>query len=257
MAYDNETGRFHLKHRGKNQNIENYESLMRARRHRKKEYHQMGRNYLKSPDDWYKYHADTSLGYYNRHGSYTRALKLPYLDRYSQNWLYDSLYPERHNRNRKALIIGERPSLWKGGRLERPELPGNLFLDNLRHKNIDWSAFENVTWNQVLDSHRKDVDRNRTNILTLPQKEAWLSSIDSRYDIHRQYRGHSLPQISPRLFKPKSMPKPPQPIGYKARDGMGALYYLEGSSDPTNKEYRKLVFPEITKRAKTPKRLNF
>ena len=263
MARPHKTGRFRLVHREKNENIENYEKAQmqkyRERYKPRKEYvDRKRRNYLRSPDNLYKYHADTSLGYRDLRNPFTRALYVPYVDQSHSSLAYEPLYRRKPGNNRKALIIGERPSLWKGGTLQRPELPGNLFLDNLKYQDIDWTAYTNITWNQILESHKKDIriDSKRY-AQSLPQKEAWLASIDPRYDIHRQYRGKSLPQISPRLFKPRTKPDPPPEIKYKARDGLGATYYLEGSGDVTNKAYSKVVFPEITPRAKTPERLNF
>ena len=262
MSRGEEMGRFHMKHTGKNEHLTDFE-------HRQRQEHggnrslpdlRRERNYLKSPDDLYMYETTyTSVGHNLRKGVYTKALNEPVLDKNRPSYLrYQPLYHSRPKRNRKALIIGERPSLWKSDRHERPELPGNIFIDNLRYRNIEWADYRHVTWNQILESHKKDVDAHRTFIQTLPQKEAWLASIDPRYDIHKHKSDTSLPHISPRLFKPKSVPRrPPQPLRYKARDGMGTMYYLEGPSDVTNKAYRKLVFPEIPKRAKPPKQLDF
>ena len=265
MARHRQTGRFSLVHREKNEHIENYE---KSQMQNYKEIYKpkkenaatkKRRSYLKSPDNLYKYHADTSLGHYDYQSRFTKALDSPYFDRHGSNWVYDPLYCRKHNSQRKALIIGERPSLWKGGILQRPVLPGNLFMDNLKYQNIDWSSYQHITWNQILESHKKDVRADTKHyIQSLPQKEAWLASIDPRYDVHKQYRGRSFPQISPRFFKPQGRLNASLPnIKNKVKDGLGATYYLEGAGNETRKDYTKLIFPEITPRAKTPKQLKF
>lgn len=167
------------------------------------------RIYLKTPDNWYHNHPDDPrdvTSSYQRDGTLNRSLSEP---RYTEGRrvVYERLFPSPNRRMvRKGMIIGERPSLWKVPEPRSPELPGNLFVDNLRHQRIDWRKYNNVTWNDILDSHLKDVDRTRVNIQTLPQKEAWLASIDSRVRYSKMKPGRGLPHISPRLFNNRKEP---------------------------------------------------
>ena len=179
----------------------------------------------------------------------------------TRNVVYEKIFSPRNKRMpRKAMIIGERPSLWKVGQYRRPQLPGNLFVDNLQHKPIDYRQYDKVTWNDILESHKQDVYmyRPRDFAQTLPQKEAWLSSIDTRVKYSKMNHQRELPFISPRIFNAKvAPPKQPQQTRYLSKDRTGNLYYLVGPSDVTKKEYRKYVFPEIVSRPPTPPKLNF
>lgn len=259
MPRDESVGRFHRKHKDKNEYLVDYENRKRQELggNRSLPDIRRQRNYLKSPDDLYMFERNTSLGHhYIRKGTNTRARNKPVFDKYKPYWSNEPLYHSRPNRNRKALIIGERPSLWKSDRHNWPDLPGNMFIDNLKYRSTDWNEYSHVTWNQILDSHKRDIHRNMSYIQTLPQKEAWLASIDPRYDIHKHKVDASLPHISPRLFGPKkSSPRRPlQPLRYNVKDVMRTM---EDSSDFRNSDHRKLVFLDMPKRAKPPKQLNF
>ena len=256
MPRDEGIGRFHRKHTDKNEYLVDFEHKKRQELDGIRSLPDIRReqNYLKSPDDLYTFERNTSVDHYLRKGTNTRARNKPIFDKYKPYWSNEPLYRSRPNRNRKALIIGERPSLWKSDRHERPELPGNIFMDNLKYRSTDWNKYNHVTWNQILESHKRDIQYHRTYIQTLPQKEAWLASIDPRYDIHKR-TDTSLPLIPTRLFEPKSLPRRNvQPLRYNVKD---VIRTMEGSSHFTNSDHSKLVFLDIPKRAKPPKQLDF
>ena len=256
MPIDDGVGRFHRQHKGKNEYLKEYEnnkrqelggirSLPDIRRER---------NYLKSPDVWYKFERKTSLGH---HQYLRKGTDKPLFDKYKPYWSNEPIYRSRPNRNRKALIIGERPSLWKSDRHRLPEVPGNMFIDNLRYRSTDWNEYSHVTWNQILDSHKRDIQHNRSNIQTLPQKEAWLASIDPRYDVYKRRIDSSRPEISPRLFGPKKSVPRRDTLLLLRHDVKDVARTMENSSDFQNSDYRKLVFLDIPKRARPPKHLDF
>jgi hypothetical protein len=216
--------------------------------------------FLNTPVDWYKYHPDDPrdvTSSYQRDGTFFRSLSEP---RYTKGRkvVYEKLFPAGNRRTvKKGMIIGERPPLWKLKDTRSPELPGNLFVDNLRHQKVDWRKYDNVTWNDILESHMKDVETSRDYTQTLPQKEAWLASIDSRVRYSKMRPDRGLPHISPRLFNNRrEPPKPPQATRYVSKDRMGNVFYVVGPSDVTKKEYRRYVLPEIVKPVESP-RLDF
>lgn len=219
------------------------------------------RIYLKTPVDWYKYHREDPryvTSSYRRGGTFDRALSEPkgYKGR---KVVYEKLFPGHNQRSvRKGMIIGEREPLLNSSQARRSELPGNLFVDNLREQQIDWRKFNRVTWNDILESHMKDVNRTRDYAQTLPQKEAWLASIDSRARYSKLKSDREIPHVSPRLFNNKrEPPKPPQVVRYLSKDKMGNVCYVVGPSDVTKKEYRPYLLPEILKPAVSHAKLNF
>lgn len=219
------------------------------------------RIYLKTPVDWYKYHREDPryvTSSYRRDGTFDRALSEPRVYK-GRKVVYDKLFPGHNARSvRKGMIIGEREPLWNVPHGRSPELPGNLFVDNLREQEIDWRKFNRVTWNDILESHMKDVSRTRDYAQTLPQKEAWLASIDSRVRYSKMKPDRELPHVSPRLFNNKrEPPKPPQVARYVSKDKMGNVLYVVGPSDVTNKQYRPYLLPEILKPSASPTKLNF
>ena len=158
----------------------------------------------------------------------------------------------------KALIIGKRTSLWRLTDIRHPELPGNLFVDNSPHKSLDYRKFNTVTWNDILESHLKDVNQGRDFAQTLPQKEQWLASIDARVRYSKMNHHRGLPYVSPRLFSDNVSPtKHPVATKYISKDKLGNVFYIVGSSHVYKKEYRKLVLLEIFNRPQIPKKLNF
>ncbi|KAH3725484.1 hypothetical protein DPMN_051328 [Dreissena polymorpha] len=220
------------------------------------------RIYLKTPENYYKYDPDDPrdvTSSYQRQGTFMRVLNRPSGLIPGRKIVYEKVFPQgNRNRVRKAMIIGERPSLWRLPDIRQPELPGNLFVDNLRHKSLDYRKFNTVTWNDILESHLKDVNQGRDFVQTLPQKEQWLASIDARVKYSKMNHHRGLPYVSPRLFSENVSPtKHPVATKYISKDKLGNVFYIVGPSDVNKKEYRKLVLPEIVKRPQTPKKLNF
>lgn len=219
--------------------------------------------YLNTPEDWYKYHPEDPrdvTSSYHRQGTlyqYHSDSK----ESSGRKIVYEKMFPGVNKRQhvKKGMIIGERAPLWKLSEARSPELPSNLFVDNLRHQNIDWKKYNKVTWNDILSSHMKDVNSTRDYAQTLPQKEAWLASIDSRVRYSKMKPDRGLPHISPRLFSNRPQPqKPPQITKYVSKDKNGNIYYIVGPSDVTKKEYRSFVLPEIVKPVSdAPHKLNF
>lgn len=164
--------------------------------------------------------------------------------------------PSHKRKHRKGMIIGERPSIWRSTEPRRPQLPSNLFMDNLRDQDIDWRQYDNVTWNDVLDSYQRDIGGHFDYVQTLPQKEAWLASIDSRVRYSKMSSGRSLPSISPRLFGNRVAPaKPPIHTRYLTKDKRGNITYLVGPTD--NSQYTPYALPELVKPDIDYKKINF
>lgn len=219
--------------------------------------------YLNTPEDWYNYHSDDPrdvTSNYQRNGFSYRSLNEPLSPNNGRKIVYEKLFHNGVNKktSKKGMIIGERPSLWNVSEVRRPELPGALFVKNLRQQKIDWKSYNTVTWNDILESHMKDVNRHRIIAQTLPQKEAWLASIDARVRHSKMNSDRELPHISPRLFNSKTSPaKPPQITKYISKDKFGNVFYIVGPSDVTKKEYRPYIFPEVVKAALPPLKLDF
>lgn len=259
--YDNSTkGRFRFRTKSREKTFR-LEPIKDSKYSDRKKALSKNRIYLKTPEDWYNYHPEDPrdvTSSYQREGTFYRSLSEP---RYSKGRkvVYEKMFPGGNRRTiKKGMIIGERPSLWRVPEPRSPELPGNLFVDNLRHQHIDWRKYNNVTWNDILESHLKDVDRTYVNTQTLPQKEAWLASIDSRVRYSKMKPDRGLPHISPRLFhNRKEPPKPPQITKYISKDKMGNIFYIVGPSDVTKKDVRPYVLPEIVKPEASPEKLNF
>lgn len=223
------------------------------------------RIYLQTPPDWYKHNSDSTqdvTSSYQKRGLDDRWSFNDSWDKYhskGRKIVFDKVFSHGNNRNpRKAMIVGERPPLWRPTDRNRAQLPGNLSVDNLRQQDLDWRKYNKVNWNDILESHKEDVNRNRVFIQTYPQKEHWLASIDARDRYPKASLGRSLPYISPRLFNNKVTPtKAPVAPKYVTKDKQGNVYYIVGPGDVTSREYRPFVIPEINKPPPTPKKLNF
>ncbi|KAL4232619.1 hypothetical protein ACF0H5_007309 [Mactra antiquata] len=253
-------GRFRFRTKRRD-NFIRLEPIKPRKRSGRKHSLEKGKIFLKTPDDLYHYQKDEPRDVTS---SYDRNIYEPTGSVgvkseggrkivHEKRMFTKYLNPEKKT-FRKGMIIGERPSMWKAEPL-RPELPGNLFVDNLRHQPIDWRKYDTVTWNDILGSHMKDVQNRWSNVQTLPQKEAWLASIDTRVRYSRLRPDRHLPNISPRLFNNRQAPpKPPQNTRYISRDKQGNVFYVVGPSDVTKKEHRAYVLPEISKTPTTPKK---
>jgi len=227
------------------------------------------RIYLQTPRDWYSYDleykpdvtsssrqkdTDSSWSFNDRWNSYGEGRKI----------VYDKMFQAGNNRSpRKGMIVEEQPPSLPNPRRRRPELPGNLSLDNLRDQNLDWRKYNKVSWSDIMNSHMEDVNQQRVYIQTMPQKEHWLASIENhsyRHPGQAPYSNRGFPyRLSPRLFNNKvTQNKGPVPTKYVSKDRQGNLFYIVGPGDVTSKEYRPFVLPEIdTAPPQTPKKLNF
>lgn len=223
------------------------------------------RIYVQTPQDWYKYRDEYSpdmrssrirnendgrWSFNDTWNSYGQGRKI----------VFDKMFNAGGNRNpRKGMIIDERPPVKRVSRRKRPELHGNLSLDNLRDQSLGWREYRKISWNEILHSQMEDVNKNRVFIQTLPQKEHWLASIDNRNPRIISNRGYP-PHVSPRLFNNHVTPsKAPLAPKYISKDRQGNLFYIVGPGDVTSKEIRPFVLPEIkgNKAPPTPEKLNF
>ena len=228
------------------------------KRHKRRKSLDKNRIYLGTPDKAHGYLSERfrEPGSIRRESTLGRSVSQAHGD--GRKIVFDHMFRDNHGhrpaRSNKAMIIGERPSLWRVQEMRRPELPGNLFVDNLRHKHIDYRTFSDVTWNDILESHLKDVGDGRDFTQTLPQKEQWLASIDARVRYSKMNPNRVLPFVSPRLFNDKVSPLKPVGARYISKDKAGNVFYIVGPGDVTRKEYRPYVLPEIEKEPKTPKK---
>lgn len=219
------------------------------------------RIFLQTPREWYNYRTRNSPDVTSPHRRQENASRWSFQDSWrsskdgGRRIVFDRIFHRTHQpTTRKAMIIGEDPSTWRSPEVRRPLLPGNLSMDSLRHQDLDWRKYNKLSWDDILESHRQDVDRSRVYVQTLPQKEHWLASIDNRA---RYSKPHSN-LISPRLFNNKAAPsKAPVAPKYVSKDRQGNIFYIVGPGDVTSKELRPFVLPQIDKPPPTPEKMDF
>ncbi|KAL3883249.1 hypothetical protein ACJMK2_029532 [Sinanodonta woodiana] len=124
--------------------------------------------YYRAPGDWYLYEPGRrrSGSLLFRQESLFRNMNESELSPRTIAFDYDPLFTSRSTPGKgwrkKGMIVGEkRRHIHREPILSEPkDLPRDLYLSNFHEHTVDWEKYKDVTWNDLLHAHKRELEED-------------------------------------------------------------------------------------------------